>query len=166
VDLRLAKLFDVYFFQTEMNGVDLNGTEIDTIVFADVDLSAVNGLDTVQHTGPSTIGIDTIYRSEGNIPLVFLEKTGVRPEFINYLEKIKVPKCLYTQEQLDDWISNLQKRLTIVMDNIAFLEEQKANMGPLGVDLRTRNELKASEKEREKVERELTKWQQLKDIYY
>src|SRR4051794_6453692 len=42
-------------------------------VFGNVYLAAY-GLDAVSHIGPSTIGIDTLYRSEGNIPEVFLPR--------------------------------------------------------------------------------------------
>jgi hypothetical protein len=50
-----------------------------------VDLSTVKGLDTVRHYGPSTIGIDTIYRSHGKIPEVFLRGAGVPDDFIAYI---------------------------------------------------------------------------------
>jgi hypothetical protein len=46
------------------------------------DLSEVKGLETVQHIGPSWIGIDTIYESKGNIPEVFLRGAGVPEPFI------------------------------------------------------------------------------------
>src|SRR5215475_5710804 len=36
-------------------------------IFGDVDLSIVLGLETAQHHRPSTIGIDTLYRSHDNI---------------------------------------------------------------------------------------------------
>jgi hypothetical protein len=45
----------------------------------------VKGLETVHHFGPSTIGIDTIYRSHGNIPLAFLRGAGVPDIFIKYM---------------------------------------------------------------------------------
>jgi hypothetical protein len=41
-------------------------------------------LDTVEHKGPSTIGLDTIYRSKGRIPEVFLRGAGVPDIFIQY----------------------------------------------------------------------------------
>ena len=52
---------------------------------SDVDLSSAKGLETVWHGGPSTIGIDTIYRSRGKIPAVFLRGCGVPDEFIAYM---------------------------------------------------------------------------------
>jgi hypothetical protein len=39
----------------------------------------------VVHHGPSTIGIDTIYKSKGKIPEVFLRGCGVPDEFIAYI---------------------------------------------------------------------------------
>jgi hypothetical protein len=45
----------------------------------------VKGLATVRHRGPSTIGIDTIYKSHGKIPLAFLRGAGVPDNFIEYM---------------------------------------------------------------------------------
>lgn len=42
------------------------------------------GLETVDHQGPSTIGIDTLYRSHGSIPEVFLRGAGVPDGVITY----------------------------------------------------------------------------------
>jgi hypothetical protein len=38
--------------------------------------------------GPSTIGIDTIYRSKGKIPEGFLRGAGVPEEFITYMRSL------------------------------------------------------------------------------
>ena len=39
-------------------------------------------------SGPSTIGIDTLYRSHGNIPEVFLRGAGVPEDFIPYIKSL------------------------------------------------------------------------------
>jgi uncharacterized protein YjbI with pentapeptide repeats len=57
-------------------------------VFGDNDLSTVKGLETVHHLGPSTIGLDTIYNSKGNIPEVFLRGCGVPEDFIVYIRSL------------------------------------------------------------------------------
>ena len=57
-------------------------------MFGDIDLSRVQGLEAVQHFGPSTIGIDTLYRSHGNIPEVFLRGAGVPEDFIPYIKSL------------------------------------------------------------------------------
>ncbi len=56
--------------------------------FGDMDLSVAKGLETVNHTAPSTIGIDTIYLSGGNIPEAFLRGAGVPETFITYMRSL------------------------------------------------------------------------------
>jgi hypothetical protein len=48
------------------------------------DLSEVVGLEDVKHGGPSTIGIDTITKSKGRIPEVFLRGCGLSDADIEY----------------------------------------------------------------------------------
>ena len=57
-------------------------------MFGNIDLSTVYGLDTIMHWGPSTIGIDTLYLSQGNISKVFLEGAGVPEDFITYTKSL------------------------------------------------------------------------------
>ena len=64
---------------------DFSEATLGWTVFADVDLSTAKGLETVRHHGPSTIGVDTIYRSKGKIPEVFLRGAGLPDEFIAYI---------------------------------------------------------------------------------
>jgi hypothetical protein len=72
VDLSRAKLEDADFTDSEFQGV----------ILANLDLRKVKGLDRVKHSAASSIGIDTIYRSGGNIPEVFLRGAGVPEPFI------------------------------------------------------------------------------------
>lgn len=57
-------------------------------VFADVDLSKVTGLDRVGHLSPSLIGLETIYKSKGNIPDDFLRGCGVPENFITQIHSL------------------------------------------------------------------------------
>lgn len=75
---------------------------------ADVDLIGVKGLETVSHFGPSSIGIDTIYRSHGNIPEVFLRDAGVPEPFIanmkalvSAMEPIQFYSCFISYSSSD-----------------------------------------------------------------
>ncbi len=54
----------------------------------DIDLSEVKNLESVEHEGPSSIGIDTIYKSRGNIPEKFLRGCGVPEDFITYMRSL------------------------------------------------------------------------------
>ncbi len=69
----------------DLTGADLSGAYISGTIFGDNDLSDVKGLESVRHSGPSTIGIDTVYRSRGKIPLAFLRGAGVPDNFIEYM---------------------------------------------------------------------------------
>jgi len=69
----------------DLSGADFTGASIGYTSFGDTDLSDVKGLETVQHKGPSTIGINTIYKSKGKIPPEFLRRAGVPENFIEYM---------------------------------------------------------------------------------
>jgi hypothetical protein len=51
-------------------------------------IPAAKGLDRANIRGPLTIGIDTIYRSKGNIPEVFLKGAGVPDSFLDYMRSL------------------------------------------------------------------------------
>ena len=67
---------------------NLSESKLGHTVLADIDLSEVKGLDSVLHGGPSTIGIDTLFRSGGKIPEVFLRGCGVPEKFITYASSL------------------------------------------------------------------------------
>jgi hypothetical protein len=91
-------------------GVDLSGAVAEYTMFADVDLSSAIGLETIRHEGPSTIGIDTIYKSNGNIPEVFLRGCGVPENFIEYVRTLTpmtkdYSSCFISYSSKDDDIA-------------------------------------------------------------
>jgi len=77
-------------WRADLSGAHLSGAFIGWTTLGNVDLQQVKGLETVEHLGPSTIGIDTIYRSEGHIPEIFLCKAGVPETFIEYTRSLVV----------------------------------------------------------------------------
>jgi uncharacterized protein YjbI with pentapeptide repeats len=83
-----ANLVGANLVEADLAGATLTGAIIDRTIFAGVDLTTVLGLDAIQHRGPSTIGIDTLYRSQGNIPEVFLRGAGVPEDFIPYIQSL------------------------------------------------------------------------------
>ena len=89
-----ADLSKAFLHGANLAGAFLNGTNFSKAnvglltTFAYVDLSAVRGLETVIHDGPSSIGIDTIFRSKGNIPEIFLRRAGVPDSFIEYMASL------------------------------------------------------------------------------
>src|SRR5882672_2615387 len=81
-DLRNADLLGANLTATSLSQADLTNCALGWTILGDIDLSHVKGLDSVKHEGPSTVGIDTIYRSHGMIPDVFLRGAGVGDEFL------------------------------------------------------------------------------------
>jgi hypothetical protein len=73
------------FNGTTLDLANFAGAVMGLAQFSNVDLSRVRGLETVVHGAPSSISIDTIYKSNGRIPHVFLRRCGV-PEF--FIENI------------------------------------------------------------------------------
>lgn len=87
-DLTRADLHGTDFSQADLTRVNLREVGIGFATFGNIDLSTVQGLDTIKHYTPSTIGIDTLYRSNGNIPEVFLRGAGVPDEMIAYIKSL------------------------------------------------------------------------------
>jgi hypothetical protein len=63
-------------------------TVVASTIFGNVDLSSCRGLDSVQHDGPSTLGVDSIIRSKGRIPEIFLRGVGLPDEWITYIPSL------------------------------------------------------------------------------
>ena len=93
-NLHRADLSGAFLDKAILNGAilreaNLSGARVGRTSFGDLDLSEVKELETVEHFWPSTIGIDTIYKSKGNIPEVFLRGCGVPEDMIAYARSLR-----------------------------------------------------------------------------
>jgi len=86
--LRDANLRVAYLGGADLSGADLSGAIVVATEFGNVDLSVVKGLDRVVHAGPSSVGIDTVYKSKGKIPEAFLRGCGVPDTMITYIQSL------------------------------------------------------------------------------
>jgi len=91
--LRDAQLEASNFSGVDLSRADLRGANLDRAViaytvFGNNDLRTVKQLETAWHSGPSTVGIDTIYRSRGDIPEIFLRGAGLPDNFISYMKSL------------------------------------------------------------------------------
>jgi uncharacterized protein YjbI with pentapeptide repeats len=105
-DLTKADLIWAVFSTALLGRTNFDQSHLHRTVFADVDLSVAKGLETTTHEGPTTIGIDTIYRSGGNIPEVFLRGCGVPDDFVTYAKSlvgkpIEFYSCFISYSTLD-----------------------------------------------------------------
>lgn len=83
-----ANLSQADFSGADLTTVDMSYSTVWQTTFADVDLRFVKGLETLTHDGPSSIGIDTVYRSQGKIPESFLRGAGVPENFITFMHSL------------------------------------------------------------------------------
>jgi len=83
-----AYLEEVNFSTSYLSGTDFADCMMSGSYFINVDLSECKGLEAVKHDGPSNIDIDTIYRSGGKIPEVFLRGAGVPEPFIANMKSL------------------------------------------------------------------------------
>lgn len=85
-----AKLRSAWLHRTMFKGTLLQQTNfhkallLETL-FLNVDLSEAINLKTVAHLGPSAIGIDTLQRSRGKVPDMFLRGAGVSEQLLTSL---------------------------------------------------------------------------------
>jgi hypothetical protein len=89
--LRKATLNGANLSRADLRGADFSNATFGLTVLGNVDLSQTQGLETVTHASPSTLGVDTLFLSGGNIPEVFLRGCGL-PESMIALAKSLVAK--------------------------------------------------------------------------
>jgi uncharacterized protein YjbI with pentapeptide repeats len=81
-NLTHAKLFGANRVRASFDRTDFSYTSMGLTIFGYNDLSNSIDLETVLHSNPSFLSIDTIYRSKGKIPEIFLRGCGVPEPFI------------------------------------------------------------------------------------
>jgi hypothetical protein len=77
----------VCFSECILDDADFSGAYFISTFFGNVDLSKAKLQDAL-HLGPSSIGLDTILKSKGQIPKSFLRGVGVPDTFIKYSEEL------------------------------------------------------------------------------
>ena len=84
-----ADFFEAVLHNSDLTGARFGGSIMGYTVFQDCDLSSVEGLDQVRHDAPSTIGIDTLYRSSGKIDEQFLLGAGTPGSLVDFLRTLQ-----------------------------------------------------------------------------
>ena len=83
-DLSGAYLYKAHFSEAYLNESRFTNTAFADTTLGATDLSLVIDLEKASHHGPSTIGIDTIHKSKGEIPESFLRGCGLTDADIEY----------------------------------------------------------------------------------
>ena len=135
-NLRGAILSEAILIRADLRGAKLDNACIDKAhmgftTLADVDLSKVKGLESVKHDAPSSIGVDTLYKSQGKIPEEFLRGCGVPEDFITYLpsligtmQPIQYQSCFISYSSKDDeFARRLHERMRAAKLRVWFAPE-------------------------------------------
>jgi hypothetical protein len=106
-DLSEANLYVVKFTAAKLARANLTNALVGLTEFVRVDLSEVMGLDSTRHASPSTIDLETVYRSKGSISQAFLRGCGVPEDFIVYMKSlarnpIEFYSCFISYSSKDD----------------------------------------------------------------
>jgi TIR domain/Pentapeptide repeats (8 copies) len=83
-----AHLSGAHLQYATLDGANFERATVGYTIFGGVDLSSCRGLDSVQHDDPSTLGVDSIIRSKGRIPVIFLRGVGLPDEWIDYIPSL------------------------------------------------------------------------------
>ena len=81
-DLSMADLIWANLSKANLSRTDLSHASFDETIFGDTDLTAVRGIETCKHFGPSTLDHRTLAKS-GPLPLAFLRGCGLPDALIN-----------------------------------------------------------------------------------
>ncbi len=115
VDLRLSSVVGANLNEADLSAADVSGADfshaflsfailnsarVEQAIFSGtvfgwttlgrIDLRQAKGLESVIHHGPSTICIDTVMESNGEIPEIFLRGAGVPDSFITYMRSLAI----------------------------------------------------------------------------
>jgi len=118
-DLTDANLNGASLSGANLTGANLSGACMWRTIIANTDLGGVKGLSAVVHDGPSSIGIDTLYQSQGKIPDEFLRGAGVPDDLIAHAHSlINKPTDFYScfisySEQDREFAGRLHRDLEI-----------------------------------------------------
>jgi hypothetical protein len=101
-----AVIHDTTFDGCEMEKINFGDSHFYRNTLVHVSLEEALGLDTIEHKGPSSIGIDTFFQSRG-LPEPFLRGAGVSEEFIQYAtslisKAIEYYSCFLSYSSNDD----------------------------------------------------------------
>lgn len=110
-DLRESNLFLAVLNTTILDHAQLAGATFGQTMVSNCDLSLVMGLELVNHIAPSSIGLDTMARSRGNIPKSFMRDAGIPEAAIAYLpsmfaEPIQFYTCFISYSSRDQALAD------------------------------------------------------------
>jgi uncharacterized protein YjbI with pentapeptide repeats len=116
-DLTNVQLDGANLTSAQLDETNFTEAQVGETIFGDNDLSTVRGLETMRHWAPSTIGIDTLFKSDGRISEAFLREAGVPDDFLTFVPSfvgaaIQFYSCFISYSHEDeDFAQRLHSRM-------------------------------------------------------
>lgn len=126
-NLSEATLNAADFYEAVLNDVitgdaDFNNCIIGYTVFQNCAMDAAQGLDSVRHDAPSTIGLDTLLRSRGALPQSFILGSGIPVAVAGIQDSVA-----------DAPVTTLEVHISCANEDIDFARQLEANLRDQGV---------------------------------
>jgi uncharacterized protein YjbI with pentapeptide repeats len=83
-----AQMFDSHIVKADFSEAWFDETEMSQVAFIKCNLSDSFRLETVVHSEPSTICVDTLFKAFGGIPSVFLIQMGIPEQYVEALSSV------------------------------------------------------------------------------
>jgi uncharacterized protein YjbI with pentapeptide repeats len=83
-NLSNADIHSANLTRADVTNADVTNAGVGWTLFTSLDLRSVVGLESLRHLGPSSVGIDSLYLSDGHLPSAFLRGCGVPEMMIDY----------------------------------------------------------------------------------
>ena len=84
-----ADFFEAVLNNPDLTGAQFGGSIMGYTVFQNCDISRVEGLDQVRHDAPSTLGVDTLFRSGGKIDEQFFLGAGIPEALMEFQRSLQ-----------------------------------------------------------------------------
>jgi uncharacterized protein YjbI with pentapeptide repeats len=118
-DLHEANLSYADLSMAKLTGANLSRCRCRGTLFCDLDLSEVKGLESIQHDGPSFVGVETLFKSKGKILEAFLRGCGVPdaliatlPALLGSMKPVQFYSCFLSHSSADkDFARRLHSRM-------------------------------------------------------
>ena len=120
--LNAADFYEAVLNDVTTSEADFNNCIIGYTVFQNCALDGAVGLETVRHDAPSTIGLDTMLRSQGALPESFILGSGVPVGVVNIQESVAGTP-----------VNTLEVHISCADSDLDFARQLEANLRAQGV---------------------------------
>lgn len=86
-----TNLIGTIFHRTRLNRTRFLGASMAGTILADCNVHDAEGLETIKHQGPSTLGVDTLRYARGSLPDIFLRGIGLPEQVLRSLVTLPWP---------------------------------------------------------------------------